>query len=124
MKIALLTLVLFVGGSAFADSKISVDDITVLPALENATVVVDIPGPMLAVQPTAEVNFDLTSCAKQSFEAQVTEANGVMLVRIQKVSLDCHNSHKVSRKYSVQISSDMNPNMPVILLNPVATQKK
>lgn len=123
-KLALLVgSLMLVGMSAHAE-KFSSEDIAELPVLTEPKVVVKMPSKWTPVQPFAHVKFKYKSCAERTFKAEVAEQGNVMIVAIADLSkADCR-SVGVVREYSVQISSDMNPNTAVSLLNPVETEKQ
>lgn len=125
MKLGLLIgSLMLVGVNAQADI-FTTEGIAELPVLNEPKVIVKMPSKWTPVQPFAHVEFNYVSCAEREFKAQVFEPKErVMIVAIVDTKkYDC-KSRGESRKYSVQISSDMNPNTAVTLLNPVETEKR
>lgn len=116
---------LLVGTAAEAKTSISADEIAELPVLESVRTVVKMPGSMTPVQPLGYVEFNFKSCAEFNFDTEVLNIGRAMIVKvvIPKGALECMGP-TTERSYSVQISSDMNPQAVVTILNPVRVTLK
>lgn len=89
-----------------------------LPDLQNVQIVVNLPGPMLTVQPTGDIKFSHASCGVSDFKASVKQVlSNVYIVKVEKEGVDCKGPTKI-RDYSVQYSSDAAPDDHVVVLNP------
>ncbi len=109
-------------GAGYAQANLNADDLANLPVVQNVQIIIDIPPPMLTVQPTGSVAFDFASCAPKNFSSLLTFENNVYFIKlVTDNNFDCRGPETI-RSYEVQFSSDAKMSDRVIILNPQTTK--
>lgn len=125
-NILLMTIMSLSTAIALASEPKSVLDpeyIQYLQPIQVLSVVVDQGPAMAAVQPSAFLKFNYTSCRTFSFTPRMEEQSGILFVAIETDvhTMECYGP-QIRRQYEIQISSDYRGR--VVILNPVLTELK
>jgi hypothetical protein len=116
--IALLTLGALTASATEDATILDPQYIRHLQPIKVLSVEVD-PGPhMAAVQPSAFLNFEYSSCREFSFTPKLEENSGILFVAVETDihTMECMGP-RLKRQYKLQISSDFQNR--VVVLNPV-----
>ncbi|MCX6125323.1 MAG: hypothetical protein NTV34_11350 [Proteobacteria bacterium] len=110
---------LFIASSSFAEI-LDTNELASLTQISKPQIIISNPG-VAAVQPRASLSFAHSSCAKQPFELEVSEVEGVFLVKaiLPAFSIDCFGP-SIEHTYTLQVTADFSPQKRVLVLNPIA----